>query len=174
MRMPWLSAAVTVAVLFGAVSSARADEAAPPAAPAAATPLNYVTAAATTTLFYQPNSGDSSGWQHDIGPVVGYGRYVTPTVALELDVGPSFVRGDYVGFYLVPSAVWSFSAHVYAAARFLVQVDPDANFIVFPGIGGAYSFDKITLTLELNLSSNVGRGEPDFGVTLTPGVVYSF
>lgn len=179
MRTPWLPAAIPVALLFGAVSSARADEVAPPSAPApepaaAATPLNYVTAAATTTLFYKPNSGDASGWQHDIGPVVGYGRYVTGTVALELDVGPSFVRGDYVSFFLVPSAVWSFSTHVYAAARFLVQVDPEANFYVFPGVGGVYTFNQISVTLELNLSSNVGRGKPDLGVTLTPGVVYSF
>jgi hypothetical protein len=177
-------AAVTVALLLGTATAARADEPAPPAAPApettapaapaAATPLNYITVAATTTLFAVSNGGDTSGWGHDIGPVVGYGRYVTDTVAVELDLGPSFIRGDYAGFYLVPAAVWSFSTHVYAAARFLVQVDKEANFILFPGIGGVYTFDKISLTLEMNFSSNVGRGKPDFGVTLTPGVVYSF
>jgi hypothetical protein len=125
--------AATIALLLGTVSSARADEVtpAPAAAPEpapAATPLNYLTVAATTTLFHKPNSGSASGWQEDIGPVVGYGRYVTDTVALELDLGPSFVRGSgYTGFFLVPAAVWSFSTHVYAAARFLVEVDPEAN-----------------------------------------------
>lgn len=172
--------AATIALLLGTVSSARADEVtpAPAAAPEpapAATPLNYLTVAATTTLFHKPNSGSASGWQEDIGPVVGYGRYVTDTVALELDLGPSFVRGSgYTGFFLVPAAVWSFSTHVYAAARFLVEVDPEANFALFPGIGGVYTFNQISLTLELNLESFVGRGEPDFAVALTPGIVYSF
>lgn len=191
MRMPWLPAAITVALVLGTVSFARADEVAPPpAAPpttepavapapapepaAAASPLNYVVAAATTTLFNKPNSGDATGWQHDIGPVVGYGRYLTPTVAVEMDLGPSFVRGSYAGFYLVPGAVWNFSTYVYAAARFLVQVDSEVNLYLFPGIGGVYTFDKISVTLEMNLSSNVGRGKPDFSVALTPGVVYSF
>ncbi|HEX2690209.1 MAG TPA: hypothetical protein VHN14_26520 [Kofleriaceae bacterium] len=177
MRMPWLPVAAVVVLVLGTSTAVRADEVAPPdpsTATAAAAPLNYVTVAATTTLFAASNAGDTSGWGHDIGPVIGYGRYVTSTVALELDAGPSFVRGSYASFFLVPAAVWSFSTHVYAAARFLVQVDPEANFYLFPGIGGAYSFDKITLTLELNLSSNVGRGKPDLGVTLTPGIVYSF
>jgi hypothetical protein len=62
-----------------------------------------VTVAATTTLFHKPNVGSASGWQEDIGPVVGYGRYVTDTVALELDIGPSFVHGSgYSGLFLVP------------------------------------------------------------------------
>jgi len=194
MRMPWLSAAITVALVLGTVTSARADEVAPPAAApaatpepavapapapapepaAAASPLNYVVAAVTTTLFNKPNSGDATGWQHDIGPVVGYGRYITPTVAVELDLGPSYVRGEYAGFYLVPGAVWNFSTYVYAAARFLVQVHRDANFLLFPGIGGVYTIGKVSVTLELNLESNVGRGKPDFSVALTPGLVYSF
>jgi len=175
MHMLQSSAAITAALLLGTVTSARADEATPPAAPAAAaTPLNYVVASATTTLFYKPNSGDASGWQHDIGPVVGFGRYVTDTIALELDLGPGFVRGDYVNFVLVPGAVWSFSTHVYAAGRFLVQVDPELNLALFPGVGGIYTFDKISLTLELNVVSYIGRGKPDLGITLTPGIVYSF
>src|SRR4051812_18059125 len=112
MRMPRPSVAATIALILGTVSTARADEVAPPAAaapepaaavapepapaPAAAAeaaPLNYVVAAATTTLFFKPNTGDASGWQHDVGPVVGYGRYLTPTVAVELDLGPAFARG---------------------------------------------------------------------------------
>lgn len=170
------SAAVTVALVLGTVTSARADEVAAPAPdPPALAPLNYVVASVTTTLFYQPNSGSSSGWQHDISPVVGFGRYITDTIALELDLGPSFTRGDYTSFTLVPGAVWSFSTHVYAAARFLVPLDPQINFALFPGLGAVYTFkNQISLTLELNLASTIGRGDPDLGVAVTPGIVYAF
>jgi len=180
------SAAAIVALVLGTVTSARADEVAaptaaptpaadPPAPAAAATPLNYVVASVTTTLLYQPNAGDLSGPLQDIGPVVGFGRYVTDTVALEMDLGPAYAKGKYINFVLVPGAVWSFSTHVYAAARFLVQLDPEINFALFPGVGGVYTFkNQISLTLELNLLSTIGRGKPDFGVTLTPGIVYSF
>jgi hypothetical protein len=178
MSMPRSSVVIAVVLVLGTVTSARADEPAPataPAAPAAATPLNYVTVAATTTLFHKPNVGPASGWQEDIGPVVGYGRYVTDTVALELDIGPSFVHGSgYSGLFLVPSAIWGFSTHVYAAARVLVELDPQADLALFPGIGGVYTFDRLSITLELNLESFVGRGKPDFAVALTPGLVYAF
>jgi hypothetical protein len=135
MSVPRPSVVIAVVLALGTVSFARADEPAPPAAPEAS-PLNYVGAGAATTLFHKPNSGPASGWQEDIGPVVGYGRYITDTIALELDLGPSFVRGSgYSGFFLVPGAVWSFSTHFYVAARFLVEVDPQIDFAVFPGIG---------------------------------------
>ncbi len=174
--MPRSSVVIAVVLVLGTATSAHADEVAPPAsAAAAATPLNYVTVAATTTLFHKPNVGPSSGWQEDIGPVVGYGRYVTDTVALELDIGPSFVRGTgYSGLFLVPSAIWGFSTHVYAAARLLVELDPQADLALFPGIGGVYTFDRLSVTLELNLESFVGRGKPDFAIALTPGLVYAF
>jgi len=82
-----------------------------------------VTVAATTTLFHKPNVGSASGWQEDIGPVVGYGRYVTDTVALELDIGPSFVHGSgYSGLFLVPSAIWGFSTHVYAEPYYFLAL----------------------------------------------------
>jgi hypothetical protein len=168
---PWLSATATVAVavVFVTVTPARADE------PAAATPLNYVVAAVGTTLAYQPNTGSASGWQHDLSPVVGFGRYVTATIALELDLGPTYIRGTYTGFALVPAAVWNFSTHVYAAARFLVPVDPKLNFALFPGVGVGNTFDNgITVFAELNASSTIGRGDPDLGLALTGGALYSF
>lgn len=31
----------------------------------------------------------------DLTALLGYGRQLTSTLALELDVGPTFVRGDY-------------------------------------------------------------------------------
>ena len=74
----------------------------------------------------------------------------------------AFVRGSgYTGFFLVPSAVWSFSTHVYAAARFLVEADPQLDLALFPGVGGVYTFkNQISLTLELNLESSSGEGTP--------------
>jgi hypothetical protein len=168
MRMLRSLVAATVALVLGTASAARAEE-------AAATPLNYVVAAVTTTLLYQPNQGSLDGPQRDVGPVVGFGRYVTDTVALELDLGPTFTRGDYTAFSLVPGVVWSFSSHAYAAARLVVPVDPKLNVTLFPGFGLIHTFkNQISLSLELNLASTVGRGDPDFGVTLTPGIVYSF
>jgi hypothetical protein len=166
-------------LVLGTVTFARADEIASPAAPAptpAASPLNYVGAGAATTLFHKPNSGPASGWQEDIAPVVGYGRYITNTIALELDLGPSFVRGSgYSGFFLVPAAVWSFSTHFYVAARFLVEADPQIDFALFPGIGAIYTFpNQVGLGLELNLESFIGRGNPGFAVVVTPGIEYSF
>jgi len=179
------SVVIAVVLVPGTVTFARADEpgsrAAPAPAPLAApapeaSPPNYVGASATTTLFHKPNAGPASGWQEDIGPVVGYGRYVTDTIALELDLGTSFVRGSgYSGFFFVPGAVWSFSTHFYAAARFLVEVDPQIDFAVFPGIGGIYTFpNQISLGLELNLESFIGRGSPGLAIALTPGIEYSF
>jgi hypothetical protein len=185
MSMLRSSVVIAIVLVLGTVTFARADEPASPAAPAPAhpaaatpeaSPLNYVGAGATTTLFHKPNSGPASGWQKDITPAVGYGRYVTDTIALELDFGPSFVRGSgYSGFFLVPGAVWSFSTHFYAAARFLVEVDPEIDFALYPGIGGIYAFpNQVSLVLELNLESFIGRGNPDLAVALTPGIVYSF
>jgi hypothetical protein len=149
----------------------------PPAPPAAAapSPKNYVTALVGTTVFYVPNEGDSSGWQHDPGPGVGYGRLVTPTIAVELDIVSVITRGDYTSTLLVPGVVWSFSTHVYAAARFLVKVDPEFDLTIFPGIGVVQSFSNgLAVSLELNVGPAVGKGNPDFSVGLTPGVLYSF
>lgn len=170
--------AITAALVLGTASAARADEAAPPQAaapPAAASPLNYVVASVTTTLVYQPHQGSLQGWQHDVGPVVGFGRYITDEVALELDLGPTLTRGDYTSFGFVPGVVWSFSSHAYAAARLVVPVDPKLNVYLFPGFGLINTFkNQISLTLEVNLASAIGRGEPDLGITVTPGIVYSF
>lgn len=175
MSMPRSSVVIAVVLVLGTVTSARADEPAP-----AATPLNYVVASVGTTLFYQPNSGSSSGWQHDISPSVGYGRYVTDTITLELDLGPTITRGSYAGFTFIPGIAWMFSTHVYVAARLLVPVDPKVDFALAPGVGVADTGvpdtfqDGISVFAELNVSSNVGRGNPDLGVTLSAGALYSF
>jgi hypothetical protein len=84
------------------------------------------------------------------------------------------VRGDYSSFSLTPGLVWSFSPHAYAAARFVVPVDPQANLVLLPGIGLSHAFGRVMPTLELDLSSAVGRGHPDLGVSLTAGVLVFF
>jgi hypothetical protein len=146
-----------------------------PEAPAAASPKNYVTVLAGTTLFYVANDGSTSSFLGDISIGAGYGRLVTPTVAVELDVVPTLIDGEYDNTVLVPGAVWSFSTRFYAAARFLVKIDPELNFTVFPGIGVVHAFSNgLGVSLELNVGSTIGKGEPDFAVALTPGVLYSF
>src|ERR1700759_4602741 len=104
---------VAIAALVVGAGDARAEDAAP-------TPLNYVVAGVGTTAVHRPSGGPVGHWQHDLSPSVGYGRFVTETIALELDIGPAFVRGDYASASLVPGVVWAFSAHAYAAARFVV------------------------------------------------------
>jgi hypothetical protein len=141
----------------------------------AAPPPNYAAGFLGTTLAYRPPGGPFQGFQHDATALLGYGRYVTPSLALELDVGPTLVRGHYSSFALVPGVVWAFSANAYAAARFVVPVDPQSNLALFPGIGLSKTFrNRITPILELNLFSYVGRGDPDFGVALTAGVLVAF
>lgn len=165
-------AAVAAVALLGGARAARAEMR---PAPEPASPQNYVTAVVGTTLAYRPNGGSFGGWQKDIDPAIGYGRLITPTIALELDVGLVLTKDGYSSTFLVPGVVWSFSTHVYAAMRFLVPVDPEVNFGLFPGIGLVQAFSNgIALSLELNPSTTIGRGKPDFGLPLTGGVVYSF
>jgi len=146
------------------------------AAPAhAEPPPNYAAAFVGTTPAYRPPGGPFQGFQHDVTGLVGYGRFVSKTVALELDLGPTWVRGDYSTFTLVPGVVWAFNPHVYAAARFIVQVDPDRNLALFPGVGLIHTFnDRISPLLEVNALSYVGKGHPDFGVAVTVGVLVAF
>jgi hypothetical protein len=159
---------VGVALAAGASASAG-DEASP--APA---PSNYVAGFVGTTLGYRPPGGSWDGWQHDTTTLVGYGRQVTPTLALELDVGPTFARGSYSSFSLTPGVVWSLHPNVYLAARFVVPVDPETNLVLLPGIGLSRAFGRVMPTLELSLSSAVGRGDPDLGVSLTAGLLVFF
>jgi hypothetical protein len=141
-----------------------------------AAPSNYVAGFLGTTLAYKPPGGGSwDGWQKDFSTTIGYGRQVTPKLALELDLGPTWVNGNgYSSFALVPGVVWSIKPSVYAAARFVVPVDPELNLVLLPGLGLSRMFGRVMPTLELNLSSAVGRGDPDLGVTLTAGLLVFF
>jgi hypothetical protein len=157
----------TALALSVAVPCVAADAAAP-------APVNYVAVFLGTTLDYRPPGGSWEGWQHDFTTLAGYGRQLTPKLALELDLGPTFVSGRYSSFSLTPGLVWSFHPNVYAAARFVVPVDPELNLVLLPGIGICRPFGRVMPTLELNLSSAVGRGDPDLGVTLTAGLLVFF
>jgi hypothetical protein len=70
--------------------------------------------------------------------------------------------------------VWSAHPNVYLAARFVVPVDPETNLVLFPGIGLCRAFGRVMPVLEVNVSSAVGRGHPDLGVSLTAGVLVFF
>ncbi len=137
-------------------------------------PVNYVAGFLGTTLGYRPPGRPWEGWQHDLSPLVGYGRQLTPTLALELDIGATFVRGGYSSFGFTPGLIWSFHPNAYAAARFAVPVDPELNLVLLPGIGLSRAFGRVMPIVELNLARAVGRGDPDLGVTLTVGLLVFF
>lgn len=141
---------------------------------AAPAPANYVAIMIGTTLAYHPHDGEWDGFQKDETSMVGYGRYLTPRLAVELDFGPTFVKGNYTSFTFVPAVVYTFSSHAYLAGRFLVPVDPELNFGLFPGVGVFTTKGRYSPYLELNLSSYVGRGKPDLGVSVTAGLMIAF
>lgn len=148
--------------------------AAPPLLHAQDAPPNYAAAFAGTTVAFRPPGASFDGWQRDLTALLGYGRFVSRTVALELDVGPTWVRGDYASFAFVPGLVWCFDSHAYAAARLIVPVDPEPNLVLFPGLGLTHAFGRFSPILEVNLSRTVGRGRPDLGVAVTAGLLVAF
>ena len=168
-----MRARALLALLLGAwAAPSGAGDAKPAPAPA---PVNYVATFLGTTLGYRPPGGPWDGWQKDATTLLGYGRQLTPTLALELDVGPTWVSGSgYSSFALTPGLVWSVSPSVYLAARFAIPVDPELNLVLLPGVGLCHAFGRVMPTLELNLASAVGRGHPDLGVTLTAGLLIFF
>jgi hypothetical protein len=192
---PWLVAA---GLVLGTAGVAQADDPAPapaaeraaapatseapapntdmqPAAPQPAAPKNYVTGVVGTTPFYRPNGGPVSDYIEDFNPAIGYGRYITPTIALELDAGLTYISGDDLIYFLVPGVVWSFSTHVYAAARAVVPLNPEVKVVAYPGIGGFYGFDNgLGFSLELNPAVTLVNGDVDFGLAVNLGVLYAF
>ncbi len=160
----------TLFVIWLAAAAGAANAAEPSPAP----PANYVAGLVGTTLRYRPHGGSWDGWQHDATPQLGYGRQLTPKVAVELDLGPSFVRRSYSSFSLTPGLVWAFHPNVYAAARFSVPLDPETNFVLLPGLGVCRPIGRGMPFLEFNVSSAVGRGKPDLGLALTAGVLVFF
>jgi len=148
---------------------------APRATEAADPPPNFAAAFAGTTVAFRPAGASWDGAQHDLVLTAGLGRYVTRTLALEVDLGPTWVRGDYAAFSVVPGVVWAFSPHAYLAARFPIAVDPETVAYAAPGAGLSHTFaNRLTPVLEVNFLARFGHGRPDLGLTVTLGLLYSF
>jgi hypothetical protein len=185
------------ALLLCAAGTARAEEPAPPEpgtadpapaaaaptpdpAPAAAAPAsypkNYVTVLVGTTMFARPKGGPTDSLLADVSPGIGYGRLVTPKIAIELDISPTIDNGEYLSTSLIPGVVWNFSTYVYAAARFLVPIDPDFNVGAFPGIGAFYGLPSgLGFSLELNAGAYFAADtDPTVATFLTLGALYAF
>ena len=161
MRRPWL---VPLAVFL---SSAAWAEDAPPA--------NYAAVFGGTTAGYRPKGGPWDGHQHDAVLTAGLGRFVSAKWALEVDLGPTLVSGDYAAFSIVPGVVWQFSPHAYLTARFPIAVDPDAAVYAAPGFGLSHTFkNNLTPILELNGVTRLDENRGDLGLTVTVGLLYSF
>jgi hypothetical protein len=164
-----------IAIFAGAVFLSLAVPAAAQHAAAPAEFRRYVTVLATTTVAYRPPGSAWDGFQNDVSPQLGVGYVMTPRLCLELDAGPTFIQGDYVSFSLVPGAILTLSPQWYSSLRFVIPVDPETNLAVSPGVGRIFSLSpRRTLYVEADLASFVGRGDPDLGVTVTTGFLYSF
>lgn len=142
---------------------------------AADPPPHYAALFGATTVAFRPADGSWDGYQHDLALTAGIGRYVTKTLALEVDVGPTWIRGDYASFSVVPGAVWAFSPHAYLAARFPIAVDPETAVYAAPGLGLSHTFaNGLTPILEANVVWRLGHGRSDLAVTVTLGLLCSF
>jgi hypothetical protein len=156
--------ALTLASLLLAAPSGAAD-----------LPPNFAALFGATTVAFRPAGGSWDGAQHDLALTAGIGRYVSKTLALEVDLGPTWVRREYASFSVVPGVVWAFSPHAYLAARFPITVDPDSALYAAPGFGLSHTFaTRLTPTLEANVVARVGHGRTDLAVTVTLGLLYSF
>ena len=133
-------------------------------------PSFHIAALVATTLAYLPHSGSMQGPQNDSTILVAVGMMVHPKLALQLAFGPTLIGDHFVGLTLLPGLVWLFSSHLYAAARFTISVLPQANFGFLPCLGVTHVFKNgFQPFVEAGVSSNVGRGAPDFGVGLNIG-----
>jgi len=158
----------------GAVLAAAVALAPAPAA-AADPPPNFAAVFTGTTLAFRPGGGSWDGAQSDLILTGGVGRFVSKTVALEVDFGPTWVRREYASFSVVPGVVWAFSPHAYLAARFPITVDPESAVYAAPGFGLSHTFaNGLTPLVEANFVARIGHGSPDLGETLTVGLLYSF
>ncbi len=163
--------AVTAFALAASVRPAKADEGPPP---------NYVSGFLGTSLTYRPPGGPMGGPRGDIILSVGYGRQLSPELALELDATALFDSNrDFGALVFVPAVIYGFRPNVYAALRLLIPTPfldgslAEWNVGLAPGLG-IYMPGKVTWTLESNVVSFIGRGHPDFALQLTAGAIYGF
>jgi hypothetical protein len=163
-----LLALVTAVAVASAAVSVDAQEPAPPAAEYSRW---YAVGLVGGTFAYRPRGGPWDGFQHDVSANLGAGRFVGAKWAFELDLGATWVRGEYVSAALTPGALYSFHPNFYAAARFIVPFDPEADLVLFPGVGAIYTFKNgLAPLVEVNLARSLDRR--DLGVALTVGLLF--
>ena len=153
-------------------SSASAQAQAPGfdvSAPATFEPSAYVAALAATTIAARPKGESIVGPQRDLSPMAGVGVVLHPELAIELDLGPTLVDGGYVGFAVLPGAVWQLHSTIYVAGRLLVTLDPVVAVAPLAGIGASHTFASgLTPFVELDL---LATDERDVSAGLTIGLV---
>jgi hypothetical protein len=167
-----IAASAALAISVSSASAAPANTV--PATPEPTSAAYYAAALFVTTVAYHPFHAPIEGPQGDVTGQLGIGRILTPSVALELDVGATVANGELAAVTLVPGVVWTLHPALYAAARLVVPVSPEMNFGLSPGFGVMHGFENgITPVLELDAISMIGRGQPDLGIALVVGALYN-
>jgi hypothetical protein len=164
-----LAPAVVESASVESISLSGAASAAEPQAP-----QFYFAALTTTTLAFRPHGASWQGHQQDYAPALGLGRVLSPRLAAELDLGPVFVRRDYVGFGVTPGVIWSLRPNLYLAGRAIVTLDPELSVAAFPGAGFLHSLGKTqSVFVEANVYVRAGASR-DIGLSATVGFIHSF
>jgi hypothetical protein len=153
-----------------------ADAAAPPrATPAVISQANYLIVSAGTTLLHHGAQGSLTGPLNDASSGLGYGRFVTDTIALEIIANATFAAGPSTSFDLTPGAMVMLTDNVYAGGWAILSVRPKFGVALATGVGGMLSVsERVAVFGEVDLVSALGRGGPDAAVALTGGAFYSF
>jgi hypothetical protein len=173
-RAGWCAALAVLGLAAPAAADEPVPSPAPPAAADEAPPPNYVGVFVGTSLAYRPPGGPVDVAPGDLSLSLGYGRAITPTISLELDVGPTFIDGEYASLSLVPSVIYVLAPYAYAAGRVIVPVDPELDVALAPGVGLSRGFGANLASLELGVVSFVGKGDPDLALSLTGGLLRFF
>ena len=140
----------------------------------------YGAALVATTLVYRAPNGDTTAPVKDMSPIVGLGYLLNDTTSVELDVGPTFMDGEYVSLTLVPSVNWNFGKYFYSTSRFLIMVDPFVNIAWLPGVGTYYAFDSgLAPFAEVEMLMGYEGKKPDLsrlysGLAFATGLTYLF
>jgi hypothetical protein len=161
---------------FGVLAwaAAPAPAAAQPAS-AAAPPAHsrwYAVGLAGTTPAYRPRGGPWDGFQHDITANLGAGFFANSKLAVELDLGATWIRGRYASAAFTPGVLYSFHPNFYAAGRVILPFDPESDVLLYPGLGALYTFrNGLAPLVEVNLARSLDRR--DLAVTVTVGLLFN-
>ncbi len=125
-----------------------------------------------TTPAYRPRGGPWDGFQHDLSANVGAGFFASSKLALEVDLGATWVRGDYASAALTPGLLYALHPSVYVAGRVSVPFDPKADVVLYPGLGLIHTFSNgLAPLVEVNLARSLERR--DLAVTVTLGLLFN-